>query len=57
MVAVLLNIENLSTTSLFQLIVGWLLAALIGLHIITTIAAYDVALETKNDEVAKPITL
>jgi hypothetical protein len=54
---VLLNIENLSTTSLFQLIVGWLLAALIGLHIITTIAAYDVALETKNDEVAKPITL
>lgn len=56
-VAVLLNIENLSTTTLFQLIVGWLLVALAALHVIITIAQHDTAVETKSDEVAKSVSL
>jgi hypothetical protein len=56
-VAVLLNIENLSTFALFSMIVAWLLAGLVALHILTSIAVQDLALETKSDEAKKEATM
>ncbi len=52
-VAVLLNIENLSTSSTFTMLVAWLGAALAGQHILMSIAVHDSALETKSVEEAQ----
>jgi hypothetical protein len=53
-VAVLLNIENMSSASTFAMLVAWLVAALAGQHILMSIAVHDSALETKSVEESQP---
>ncbi len=53
-VTVLLNIENLSTSTTFTMLVGWLAVALLGQHVLMSLAAHDSALETKSAEETQP---
>ena len=53
-VAVLLNIENMSTPSTFAMLVAWLLLALVAQQVLLAIAAHDAGLEAKSPDENAP---